>query len=118
MRIRMNMTSDEKSTSEQRLPLRELLRLSEMLVDLQIMLKHAGDAGNGVDIRVLSEPKHLDMEHRTFSIVDLTGGRHDVLHGPVPCARLDDLAGVARNGHKRWIRAHALRRTMRVVETD
>jgi len=98
-----------------RLPLREALRLSEMLVDVQILLKATSRLVEGVDIRVLSEPKHLDLEHRSFRVADLTGGRERILYGPVPCARLDDLAGVVRAGCRRWVQAHAQRRTMRLV---
>ncbi len=98
-----------------RLPLREALRLSEMLVDVQILLKKTCELVEGVDIRILSEPKHLDLEHRDFRVVDLTGGGDRTLYGPVPCARLDDLFGVARAGCRRWVQAHVQRRSMRLV---
>lgn len=98
-----------------RLPLREALRLSEMLVDVQILLKRTSELVEGVDIRILSEPKHLDLEHREFRVADLTGGKDRTLYGPVPCARLDDLFGVAREGCRRWVQAHEQRRGLKLV---
>lgn len=112
------MNPIENETAAVRIPLREALRLSIVVVDVQRHLTDACAMHPGVDIGVVSEPKHLDLEHRGFAIVDRTGGKERIVFGPVPYARLDDLAGVARAGSRRWVEAHTRRRNMRVVGAD
>lgn len=115
----MTTTSDRSTQTPKRSrSLRELLRLSEVLVDAQNHLRVASHQHPDVILVITSEPKHLEMEDRLFSIADRTGGRERVLHGPVPIDRLEDLAGVARAGSRRWVEVHQRRALMRLIDAE
>jgi hypothetical protein len=115
----MTSTSDRnKPASSHRRSLRELLRLSEVLIDAQNHLRDATRQHPDVVLLIASEPKHVEMEDRLYSIVDRTNGRERVLHGPVPIDRLEDLAGVARAGSRRWTEAHQRRGLMRLIGAE